>query len=113
MRVNCFFELTNMLLSDITHSSVVTLAIHAAIIFTGLFNIPGSLGKIAKLWQLRPTMALYYGTFCNTNRYGNMNNVEASVAIYGLRIILFCVISHLFYVIYVIENFYYTKNALL
>ena len=31
-------------------------------------------------------MALYSGTFCNTFRYGSMNNVEASVLIYCICI---------------------------
>ncbi|MDO5155965.1 MAG: ABC transporter permease subunit [Eubacteriales bacterium] len=92
MITTILFALTNMLLSHITHSSVATLAIHAAILFVGLFNVPKSLGIIAKLWQLRPTMALYYGTFCNTYRYGKMNNVEASVVIYGLCIAVLIVV---------------------
>lgn len=77
-----FWAFTNMLLSHLTHSAVATMAIHAALLFAGLFNVPGKMGIIAKLWQLRPTMALYYGTFCNTYRYGAMNNVQASVLLY-------------------------------
>lgn len=84
-----FFAMTNILLSLLTKSSVATMAIHAAIIFIGLFNIPGKMGIIAKLWQLRPTMLLYYGSFCNTFRYGRMNNVEISALIYGICIIIF------------------------
>ena len=84
-----FFAMTNILLSLLTKSSVATMAIHAAIIFIGLFNIPGKMGIIAKLWQLRPTMLLYYGSFCNTFRYGRMNNVELSALIYGICIIIF------------------------
>lgn len=87
--VSIFFAMTNILISLLTKSSVATMAIHAAIIFAGLFNIPGRMGIIAKLWQLRPTMALYYGSFCNTFRYGTMNNVEASALIYGICIIVF------------------------
>lgn len=84
-----FFAMTNILLSLLTKSSVATMAIHAAIIFIGLFNNPGKMGIIAKLWQLRPTMLLYYGSFCNTFRYGRMNNVEISALIYGICIIIF------------------------
>ena len=78
-----------MLLSHLTQSAVATMAIHAAILFVGLFNVPGEMGIIAKLWQLRPTMALYYGTFCNTYRYGAMNNVQASVLVYSLCMVIF------------------------
>lgn len=77
-----FFAMTNILISQLTHSAVLTMAIHAVFIFIGLFNIPAKLGFIAKMWQLRPSMPLYYGTFCNTFRYWNMNNVEASFIIY-------------------------------
>lgn len=82
------FALTNMFVSHITRSSAAAMAIHAALLFAGLFNIPKSLGIIAKLWQLRPTMAVYYGTFCNTFRYGRLDNVETSLIIYGLFIVL-------------------------
>ncbi len=92
-----FFAMTNALLSLLTKSSVSTMAIHAAVIFAGLFNIPGKLGIIAKLWQLRPTMILYYGSFCNTFRYGRMNNVEASALIYGTCIIVFAVMLVMIY----------------
>lgn len=88
----CFWAFTNMLLSHLTHSAVATMATHAAVLFAGLFNIPGTMGSIAKLWQLRPTMALYYGTFCNTYRYGSMNNVEASVLIYCICAAMFAAI---------------------
>lgn len=84
-----FWASTNMLLSHLTQSAVATMAIHAAILFVGLFNVPGEMGIIAKLWQLRPTMALYYGTFCNTYRYGAMNNVQASVLVYSLCMVIF------------------------
>lgn len=87
--VSVLFAMTNILLSLLTKSSVATLAIHAALIFAGLFNIPGKTGILAKIWQLRPTMAMYYGSFCNTFRYGTMNNVEASALIYGICIIVF------------------------
>lgn len=84
----CFWAFTNMLLSQVTHSAVATMAIHAAILFAGLFNVPGKMGIVAKLWQLRPTMALYYGTFCNTYRYGFLNNVQASVLIYAICMVI-------------------------
>ncbi|MCQ2502703.1 MAG: ABC transporter permease [Saccharofermentans sp.] len=92
-----FFAITNMVLSHLTKSAVATMAIHAGIIFAGLFNVPSKLGLIAKLWQLRPSMALYYGTFCNTYRYGVFNNVELTTILYlGLSIILvlFLVLSY-------------------
>ena len=38
---------------------------------------------------VRATMALYSGTFCNTFRYGGMNNVEASVLICCICIAIF------------------------
>ncbi len=83
------FALTNMAVSHFTHSAVATMAIHAAVLFAGLFNMPAKLGLLAKLWQLRPTMALYYGTFCNTYMYGKLNNVEISVLLYaGIAVIL-------------------------
>lgn len=88
----CFFAFTNMLLSHITHSAVATMATQAAVLFAGLFSVPGKMGVIAKLWQLRPTMALYYGTFCNTYGYGSMNNVQASVIVYGACKVVFAVI---------------------
>lgn len=87
-----FFAMTNIMISHITHSAVVTMAIHAAIVFIGLFNVPAKLGTIAKLWQLRPSMPLYYGTFCNTFRYGKMNNVEASLVIYISCIVAFAIV---------------------
>lgn len=86
--VSIFFAMTNVLLSQITKSAVITMALHAAVIFAGLFNMPGKMGLAAKLWQLRPTMLMYYGTFCNTYMYGKLNNVEASFCIYGIGIIL-------------------------
>ena len=76
------FAITNMAVSHFTHSAVATMAIHAAVLFVGLFNVPAKLGLIAKLWQLRPTMSLYYGTFCNTYMYGKLNNVEISALLY-------------------------------
>lgn len=82
--LSIFFATTNMILSHLTHSAVATLAIHAAVIFGGLFNIPNGLGIISKLWQLRPTMALYYGSFCNTFRYGCLNNVQITLIIYAV-----------------------------
>lgn len=92
--VGIFFAVTNMILSHLTKSAVATTAIHAAIVFAGLFNVPTKLGLVAKLWQLRPTMALYYGTFCNTYMYGRLNNVQMSVVIYaGLAIILTAVLA--------------------
>ena len=87
-----FFAMTNIMISHITHSAVVTMAIHAAIVFIGLFNVPAKLGTIAKLWQLRPSMPLYYGTFCNTFRYGKMNNVEASLVIYISCVVAFAIV---------------------
>ncbi len=74
--------------SHITRSSAAAMAIHAALLFAGLFNIPKSLGIITKLWQLRPTMAVYYGTFCNMFRYGKLDNITASFLIYGICIVL-------------------------
>lgn len=85
----CFWAFTNMLLSQVTHSAVATMAIHATILFAGLFNVPIKMGFIAKLWELRPTMALYYGTFCNTFRYGPMNNVQVSVLLYSICMVVF------------------------
>ena len=95
--VSILFAMTNILISHLTKSSVATMAIHAAIIFAGLFNIPGKMGVIAKLWQLRPTMALYYGSFCNTFRYGRLNNVEATFIIYGICIVVFVTVLIMFY----------------
>ena len=77
-----FFAMTNILISHVTHSAVVTMALHATFVFIGLFNVLARLGTIAKLWELRPSMPLYYGTFCNTFRYGKMNNVETFIVIY-------------------------------
>ena len=88
----CFWAFTNILLSHLTRSAVATMAIHAAILFVGLFNIPSKMGVIAKLWELRPTMALYYGNFCNTYIYGTMNNVQASVLIYSLCMVMFAAV---------------------
>lgn len=82
------FALANMFLSQVTHSSVATMAIQVAILLAGLFNLPKSLGIITKLWQLRPTMAVYYGTFCNMFRYGKLDNITASFLIYGICIVL-------------------------
>lgn len=95
--VGTFFAVTNMILSHLTKSAVATMAIHAAIIFVGLFNVPGKLGLIAKLWQLRPTIALHYGTFCNTYMYGVLNNVQISVVLYMGLTILFALILVLSY----------------
>ena len=86
------FALSNMLVSHITDSSVLTMAIHTAILFGGLFNVPESMGAINKLWQLRPTLALYFGTFLNTFRYGALNNVQCSLIIYAVLISLFTAI---------------------
>ncbi len=86
--LSIFFAMTNMLLSHLTHSAVATLAIHAAVIFGGLFNVPNGLGIISKLWQLRPTMALYYGSFCNTFRYGCFNNVQITWIIYSVAAVI-------------------------
>ena len=82
-----FFAMTNIVISNLTGSSVATMAIHASSIFVGLFNIPRKLGEISKWWELRPTMSLYYGTFCNTHMYGKLNNIQASVLLYGVCII--------------------------
>lgn len=90
--VGIFFAVTNMILSHLTKSAVATTAIHAAIVFAGLFNVPTKLGLMAKLWELRPTMALYYGTFCNTYMYGQLNNVQMSVIIYLSLAIIFATI---------------------
>lgn len=80
--VSIFFAVTNLFLSQLTGSAVATLAIHAAIVFLGLFNVPKSMGWLAKLWQLRPTMALYYGSFCNTYRYAGLDGVTLSLILY-------------------------------
>ena len=85
------YALSNMLLSHLTKSSVVTMAIHTAILFLGLFNVPASFGIIAKLWRVEPTLALHWGTFLNTYRYGSLNNVEFSFILYGAIILLFTV----------------------
>lgn len=82
------FALTNMAASHFTKSAIVSMAIHAAVLFVGLFNIPKGMGLISKLWELRPTMSLYYGTFCNTYLYGKMNNVQMSILIDGCLIAL-------------------------
>lgn len=95
--VSIFFAVTNMITSHLTKSAVVTMAIHAAVIFVGLFNIPGKLGIIAKLWQLRPTMALYYGTFCNTYMYGKLNNIQVTIIMYMSLTILFATMLVVFY----------------
>lgn len=95
--ISIFFAVTNLIISHFTKSSVATMAIHAAIVFSGLFNIPGKLGLISKLWQLRPTMALYYGTFCNTYMYGCFNNVEISFIIYTFLAVLLSAILILSY----------------
>lgn len=86
------FAVTNAFLSHLTNSSVITMAIHASIVFAGLFNFPGKLGFISKLWLLRPTMALYYGTFCNTFMYGTFNNVQASLLVYASLSLLFIIL---------------------
>lgn len=91
------FALVNAALSHLTKSSTATMAIQAAILFAGLFNIPAKVGWIAKIWQLRPTMALYYGTFCNMFLYGNLNNVEMSLIIYltaSFILTLYLIISY-------------------
>ena len=87
--ISILFAMTNALSSLLTKSAVVTMAIHAAAIFAGRFNIPGKAGIIKKYWQLRPTMVLYSGTFCNTFRYGNLNNVETSILGYCICIAIF------------------------
>ena len=88
------FALTNMAASHFTKSAVAAMAIHATILFVGLFNVPRKMGLISKLWELRPTMSLYYGTFCNTYMYGKMNNVQVSILIYVCLIaVLFTVLS--------------------
>lgn len=84
-----FFAMTNMLVSYITKSAVATMAAHAAIIFVGLFNVPTKLGLISKLWELRPSLSLYYGTFCNYYKYGVLNNVQITLILYfGISIAL-------------------------
>ena len=92
-----FFAMTNLLISHLTSSAVATMAIHAAIIFAGLFNVPPKLGVISKIWQLRPTMPLYYGTFCNTFMYGRLNNVEASFLVFITSIALMILFLNLTY----------------
>ena len=95
--LSIFFALTNMIISHFTKSAVATMAIHAGIIFLGLFNVPGKLGLISKLWQIRPTMALYYGTFCNTFKYANLNNIELTVIAYLVLSIVLALILVLSY----------------
>lgn len=95
--VSIFFALTNMIISHLTKSALVTMAIHATIVFLGLFNVPTKLSVLARIWELRPTMALYYGTFCNTYRYGCFNNVQISVLIYAILAIIFAIILVLSY----------------
>lgn len=73
------FAVTDMALSYFTRSAVAVMAIQAAVLFTGLFNVPSKLGFVSKLWQIRPTMLLHYGTFCNTYMYGKFNCVEISL----------------------------------
>lgn len=84
------YALTNMFFSNLTHSSVATLAIHTAILILGLFEFPntGGLESISRLWKLRPTMSLHYGTFCNTYLYGGMNAPVASFLIFGAVILV-------------------------
>ena len=77
---------------DIEKSMAYSYALAYQNVLDVMFNIPGKMGIIAKLWQLRPTMALYYGSFCNTFRYGRMNNVEATFCIYGIAIVIFVII---------------------
>lgn len=77
------YAVVNAALSHVTKSSTVTMATQSAILFAGLFNVPAGMGVIAKIWQLRPTMSLYEGTFCNMYRYGKLNNVEISLLLYA------------------------------
>lgn len=95
--LSVFFAVTNLILSHMTKSAVATMAIHAAIIFVGLFNMPGKFGFIAKIWQLRPTIVLYSKTFCNTYMYGGFNNVQITAILYMSLTILFAVILVLSY----------------
>ena len=83
------FAMSNMLLSHLTKSPVITMAVHSGILFGGLFSIPETMGIINKIWQLRPTLALYYATFLNTFRYGPFDNVQMSLIVYGLTAIIF------------------------
>lgn len=76
------FAVVNAVLSHLTKSSTVTMAVQSSILFAGLLNVPSKMGMVAKLWQLRPTMVLYDGTFCNMYMYGKFNNVEMSFIIY-------------------------------
>ena len=79
---------TNMFFSYFTKSSVATVAIHTVILFAGLFNIPSSIGIVKKLWELKHTTILYYGTFCNTFMYGSLNNIAvAFIACSALTVI--------------------------
>ncbi len=75
------FAVTNMALSFFTQSAVATMAIEAALLFAGLFNVPSEMTFISKLWQLKPTMVLHYGTFTNLFMYGRLNNIEMTVLI--------------------------------
>jgi len=88
------YAVTNMLFSHITHSAVATMAIHAAFLFSALLNIPstgsGALHVISKYWEMRPTMVLYYGTFCNTYMYGSLNNVQVSLIVYSAVPLILC-----------------------
>lgn len=91
------FALINAVLSHVTKSSTATMAVQAAILFIGLFNVPVKMGWFAKIWQLRPTMSLYYGTFCNMFMYGKFNNVEISIIIYivvSIMITFYLIISY-------------------
>lgn len=85
------FATTNMLLSLLTRSSVATLSIQTAVLFLSLFNIPKTMATVNKFWQLRPTMICHYGTFCNTFRYGPLNNIQVALISYILLIII-CII---------------------
>ncbi len=82
------YAMTNMFFSYFTKSSVATIAIHTAILFAGLFNVPASFGIIKKLWELKPTAILHYGTFCNTFMYGPFNNITAALISYFALIII-------------------------
>ena len=46
-----FFAMTNIMISHITHSAVVTMAIHAAIVFIGLFNVPAKAIVLIALYR--------------------------------------------------------------
>lgn len=80
--ISILFAMASAALSHLTKSATATMAIQAAVLFAGLFNVPDKMGWVTKIWQLRPTMALYYGTFCHTFRYGTCNDVTLSLILY-------------------------------